>query len=266
MYNIRGYVLHRILRLPADPRSNDSRHTVRLTRIYFYPPFSDTFSTTSKMFRHSSFFNIHSSFFKYSDPLRGYKNLIILYYNIYFLGSEYFYKKINLFSSIFKENLHMYYDINKVTPHEKIAEELFLSGYNCAQSVFAAFSDLTGISKEDSARIASSFGGGMCGLRSTCGAVSGMLMALGTVRGYSDPADQKGKKEQYAVGKALADEFSSLLGSVVCRELLAGMKLSSVPSVRTEEYYKSRPCAKFCAVAAHLLDSYLESTDDSNEK
>ena len=77
---------------------------------------------------HSSIFIIHYSFFKYSDPLRGYKNLIILYYNIYFLGSEYLYKKINLFSSIFKENLHMYYDINKVTPHEKIAEELFLSG------------------------------------------------------------------------------------------------------------------------------------------
>jgi len=156
----------------------------------------------------------------------------------------------------------MYYDKTKVTPHEKIAEELFLSGYNCAQSVFAAFSDLTGISVEDSARLASSFGGGMCGLRSTCGSVSGMLMALGAVKGYSNPTDHDGKTAQYKVGKALTEEFAELLGSVTCRELLAGLKLSSAPSVRTEEYYRSRPCAKFCAVAAHLLDNYLESVAD----
>jgi len=159
----------------------------------------------------------------------------------------------------------MYYNPNIITPHEKKAEELFLAGYNCAQAVFVAFSDLTGISIEDSARLASSFGGGMCGLRSTCGAVSGMLMALGAVKGYSDPADQDGKSAHYKAGKTLADEFASLLGSMVCRELLAGMTLSATPSVRTEEYYKKRPCAKFCAVAAHLLDGYLESLESDED-
>lgn len=153
----------------------------------------------------------------------------------------------------------MYYNKEIVTPHEKRAEELFLEGYNCAQSVLGAFSDLTGLSVEQSAKIASSFGGGMCGMRSTCGSVSGMLMALGIIKGYSEPADHDGKTKQYKAGKALADEFASLCGSVVCRELLAGLKLSPNPSLRTEEYYKTRPCARFCAVAAHLLDAYLEA-------
>ena len=59
------------------------------------------------------------------------------------------------------------------------AAQYFLDGYNCAQAVFAAFSDKTGLSPEYSARMASSFGGGMGRLREVCGAVSGMLMVTG---------------------------------------------------------------------------------------
>ncbi len=154
----------------------------------------------------------------------------------------------------------MYYDKSTVTPHERRAEELFLSGYNCAQSVFASFSDLTGLSVEDSARMASAFGGGMCGRRETCGTVTGMLMVLSQLEGYGDPGDDESKKRLYSTGKALVDEFESLLGTTVCHELLCGFVLSPTPSVRTEEYYKKRPCAAFCATAAHILDRYLEET------
>lgn len=161
----------------------------------------------------------------------------------------------------------MFYDRSTITPHEKRAEELFLAGYNCAQSVFAAFSDLTGISVEDSARLAGAFGGGMCGRRNTCGAVSGMLMALSALKGYSAPEDREGKVKLYADGKALADEFEKIFGTTICIELLKGRKLSPVPSVRTEEYYASRPCASYCAVAANLLDNFLAGnvTDEPAE-
>lgn len=153
----------------------------------------------------------------------------------------------------------MYYDKNSASKHEKIAVELFLSGYNCAQATFAAFSDVTGLSVTESARIASAFGGGMCGRRDTCGSVTGMLLALSYVKGYTDADDRDGKVELYAVGKALTDELQELLGSTICRELLVGLKLSPVPSVRTEEYYASRPCARFVAAAANVLDGYLDS-------
>ena len=152
----------------------------------------------------------------------------------------------------------MYYDKNKVTRHEKRAVELFLSGYNCAQSVFAAFSDVTGIDERASFKIASAFGGGMCGNRLTCGALAGMILTLGTLCGYDEATDHDGKVALYRVGKALSDEFEELLGSKMCAELLAGIKLSATPRVRDEEYYATRPCARFCAVAAHLLDAYLE--------
>lgn len=156
----------------------------------------------------------------------------------------------------------MYYNKSQITTHEKKAEELFLSGYNCAQSVFAAFSDLTGISVEDSARIASAFGGGMSGKRSVCGTVTGMMLVLGNLKGYSDGDDREGKVALYADGKALLDEFEEIFGTLICRELLVGRKLSPTPAVRTEEYYASRPCASYCAVAANILDNYLASAEN----
>ena len=51
------------------------------------------------------------------------------------------------------------------------AEALFRQGYNCAQSVFAAFADLLDMEESYALRLASSFGGGVGRLREICGAV-----------------------------------------------------------------------------------------------
>ena len=47
------------------------------------------------------------------------------------------------------------------------------------------------------ARLASSFGGGMARMREVCGSVSGALMVLGLLKGYSDPKDPEAKKAHY---------------------------------------------------------------------
>ena len=41
------------------------------------------------------------------------------------------------------------------------ASELFKSGYNCSQSVVAAFADMYGFTEEQALRMAASFGGGI---------------------------------------------------------------------------------------------------------
>ena len=51
------------------------------------------------------------------------------------------------------------------------ASELFKSGYNCSQSVVAAFADMYGFTEEQALRMAASFGGGIGRMRETCGAV-----------------------------------------------------------------------------------------------
>ena len=45
--------------------------------------------------------------------------------------------------------------------HADKAKALFYEGYNCAQAVFCAFTDLTGLDLETAARLSSSFGGGL---------------------------------------------------------------------------------------------------------
>lgn len=143
--------------------------------------------------------------------------------------------------------------------HREKAKENFMSGYNCAQSVFLAFCEETGLDRETAARLSSSFGGGMGRLREVCGAVSGMFMAAGMIKGYDDPKDQEGKKAQYQLVQALAEEFKAKNGSIVCRELLglAQQTDSPVPSERTEEYYQKRPCAELAADAAEILERML---------
>jgi hypothetical protein len=44
--------------------------------------------------------------------------------------------------------------------HEETARALFYRGYNCAQAVFCAFCDQTGLTLDEAARLSSSFGGG----------------------------------------------------------------------------------------------------------
>ena len=134
------------------------------------------------------------------------------------------------------------------------AKENFLNGYNCCQAVFLACTDELGLDTETRAKIASSFGGGMGGMRQVCGAVSGMLMALGLHQGYKDPKDKAGKAAQYEVIRALADEFKRENGSIICRELL-GLSVHSeapIPEERTPEYYQSRPCGELIRHAAEL--------------
>ena len=141
---------------------------------------------------------------------------------------------------------------------EERAREYFLQGYNCAQAVALAFADLTGIDEETLARLASPFGGGMGRMREVCGAVSGMLMVEGLLRGYSDPKTTDEKRETYARVQDLATRFRAECGSIICRELLAGQADSApAPTERTPAFYQKRPCASLVALAAKILDESL---------
>lgn len=78
-----------------------------------------------------------------------------------------------------------------MSSNEERAIELFKQGYNCAQAVFAAFSEELGMEFETALKLSSSFGGGMGRLREVCGAVSGMFAVAGMKYGYTDPKDNK---------------------------------------------------------------------------
>lgn len=144
-----------------------------------------------------------------------------------------------------------------MTDRGLLAAELFLQGYNCAQAVVMAFSDLTGLDKAFSARISASFGGGMGRMREVCGAVSGMLMVAGILYGYDDPKDDGQKKAHYELVQALAGEFREQVGSIICREILKNPPADPNPSPRTAEYYAQRPCARMVYLAGNILEKYI---------
>ena len=168
--------------------------------------------------------------------------------------------------------------------HAERARELFYSGYNCAQSVFCAFTDVTGFDLDTSARLASSFGAGLGRLREVCGSVSGAAMVLGAVEGYDDPSDKNAKKEHYERVREFAAHFRESEGSIICKELLArgktgrkseadrnadsadGVKIpekveiGGEPEERTAEYYKKRPCPDLVYRAAEILEDMLSDS------
>lgn len=144
-----------------------------------------------------------------------------------------------------------------MTVEEKavLARSYFENGYNCAQSVLLAFCEETGLDQRTAAKLASPFGGGMGRLREVCGAVSGMLMAEGLLRGYDDPKAQDQKAELYQEVRALAEEFKKKNHSMICRDLLIGVETTpgSVPEARTQDYYERRPCSAYVEDAARIF-------------
>ena len=139
---------------------------------------------------------------------------------------------------------------------------LFKEGYNCSQSVVAAFADRYGFTREQALRMSASFGGGIGRMRETCGAACGLFMLAGLETGAVDGADREGKAANYALVQQLAEEFKKRNGALKCADLLGLSKkepVVSTPEARTPQYYAKRPCVKMVEEAARIWCEYLEN-------
>ena len=141
------------------------------------------------------------------------------------------------------------------------ALSLFKSGYNCAQSVFAAYADLLGMDTETALKMSSAMGGGIGRMREVCGTVSAMAMLAGLKEGNADPENEEAKEHIYALVRRMSALFKEQQGTIICRELLGieGMEESAKPSIRTPEFYASRPCGRIIACAAEIIEDVLFS-------
>lgn len=140
-----------------------------------------------------------------------------------------------------------------LSKYSERAVELFTSGKNCSQSVFAAFATDLGLSEEMALNISVGLGGGVGRMREVCGAVSGSAMVVGL------KYPELSKAEVYEKVRAIAEEFKKTNHSIVCKELLGLTKpeISSVPEERTAEYYKKRPCVQIVEDAAKATEKIL---------
>ena len=109
-----------------------------------------------------------------------------------------------------------------MTKEERIekAVSLFKEGYNCSQSVVAAFADMYGFTEEQALKMASAFGGGIGRMRETCGAACGLFMLAGLEKGATKGSDRESKAATYALVQELAAKFKEETGSLRCSDLL----------------------------------------------
>lgn len=139
----------------------------------------------------------------------------------------------------------------------KRAEELFRSGYSCAQAIFAA---LSGGAVEDATalRIASAFGGGMARRGDTCGAVTGALMVIGLLHGRERAGDDDTQETTYRLAEEFLARFAERNGSLLCRDII-GFDPSSAAGRRrfSEDPELVAHCAAVVREAAVLLAEIL---------
>ena len=146
----------------------------------------------------------------------------------------------------------------------KRAEELFMLGFNCAQSVAAAFADIYGYTEEQMLRVSAGFGAGIGRMRMSCGAFNAMALLAGLENGSVIPGDREGKSANYKTVQELASRFSQEHGSLICAELLKLKRdtpLSYEASDRTVEYYQKRPCVKQIISAARIYAEFLQEKE-----
>ena len=93
--------------------------------------------------------------------------------------------------------------------------------YNCCQSVVCTYCEKYGVSEGDVFRMTEGFGLGMGGLMDTCGAVTGMFLAIGLSNSAGDmSAPLVTKMDTYEKVRRAAELFKEKRGSVYCRDLL----------------------------------------------
>ena len=154
-----------------------------------------------------------------------------------------------------------------MTPHKLMAKELFESGAHCAQAALGALCDVTGLSLTDALAMSASFGGGVGRMRETCGALSGILIAVGLHFGRYPLGDENtaaNKDRHYRLTQHVSAEFKRKVGSIFCYRLLDLPHEAQVPvsQPRTQDFYHARPCLDLVLAAVEVFDELLKAERD----
>ena len=102
-----------------------------------------------------------------------------------------------------------------------VAVEIFNSGFNCSQAVFAAYCEQLGIDKEAGLKLACPFGSGISYTNATCGAVTGAYMLIGLKYGKYLANDNEAKEKTFNLVQKFTEKFKEIYGSVQCTDLLS---------------------------------------------
>ncbi len=135
----------------------------------------------------------------------------------------------------------------------------YSDGFNCAQSVLAAFGPGCGLDRESCLRVAAPFGGGVSRTDGMCGAATGAVLALGLVLGHCDPDDEAGQERIREKTRSFLARFAARRGSTRCTDILGhNLSLPGVAEKVKAEGLSLEPCPVAVRTAAELLVEMLE--------
>ncbi len=136
----------------------------------------------------------------------------------------------------------------------------FSQGYNCAQSVAAAFAESVGMPREQALRAVAGFGGGIGRTAGVCGAVSGAVFILGLKYGAVHGDDTAAKERAYERVREFIRRYTELHDTTICRDLL-GCDISTPAGMQEMRDRKlhTTVCSGLVADAARILEEMLRA-------
>ncbi len=152
--------------------------------------------------------------------------------------------------------------IEKNVPERCVrAKELHEKGFNCAQSVVAAFSDLTGLDEQRSFDVSGGFGRG-AGTGEWCGAVAGAVMVLGLLTPV-DTGDPVGSKQRtVALAKEVQRRFMEKFGALRCQELLQKKFVPDDTTPAAKALGVTHHCRIMIVTAVEIVEEMLAEREE----
>jgi len=128
---------------------------------------------------------------------------------------------------------------------------------NCCQTTLNAYAKAFDLDMSSLLKITAGFGGGL-NTGEVCGAVSGIVMALGYKHASSDLTDEVSMLKTKEMTKKFIDEFQAVNGAIRCEDLL-GHNPSTEKGMKAinEEGLKARVCPKAVYSAVEISKKYM---------
>ena len=136
------------------------------------------------------------------------------------------------------------------------ADAYHKKGFNCCQSVVAAFSDMVGMGEQELLNLSSGFGAG-AGTGEMCGAITGALMTLSllTPVDMDDPVGSK--KRSVALSKEFQKRFKEKFGYLRGQDLLANKTTANEKTTAANALGLTKHCDIMVVTAVEIVEEML---------
>lgn len=126
----------------------------------------------------------------------------------------------------------------------------YKKGHNCAQAVICTYCKDFNVDEESAFRLSEGFGSGIPGIKTICGAASGMVMCASLKNCLTKDVEHTTKKITYPCVMKLLDIFRERMGELECRELLKIKDSTLIDGKRAG-------CIQCVSCACDIIEEYL---------